>query len=690
MQQSRSLLILQMDLSIIDWMIYLFNQLDQPLCVFKPDHAFKTLLGQEHRHVLFDASTEFNLDHFMMLSGTLTAGSVCILVLPKSLDQFVDQSSLRWNQSEQAKNTPNFNQHLINVIKKTQAQFNPNHIAHFIQKKQPDQDLIQIKRWIKQTVKQTSVQTTAQLKAIEASFLNACLNKQLKKQDRPYLISGKRGRGKSTLLGQWSQSQSAWLTAPSKAAAARLLNMNPSIPFFAPDQLAFLLMQLQENQGKHLLETKSVLPDFLLIDEVAMIPLALTKLFLAQSWTVVMMTTTEGYEGTGQAILQKLDQQYLITHLNLEESHRFLANDALEFFADQLALSVDEADGSNDFDLPHQNHKLQDQIVYATVSQPQMLANGILTYWQLLKKAHYKTNLSDLRRLFDGDGLRFYQACADEKGKKSLLALLMTIEEGSLDLMLIEQIMQGYRRPKGNLFVQSLATHAFCAQAAQLRSLRIHRIAVIESRRRSQIATQLIQTLIFEAQNECCDFISVSFSYDKALLSFWQKLGFVIVHIGTSQETATGEQAVMMMYALSQTAQNLQRTLQTKLKRDALYWQAFYPVYQRILMNEAINSTQQTTLNRLSAEDLKHLRIFAQTQAVYSAIAPALFRLVIYLQTIHLALFENSIYLKQWHELKQPFDFKSLKTGSKKSLIFGLRQEILSILQLIEKTNVPK
>lgn len=663
MLNNRKLFILQFDQSVIDWIKSIFVDLDQSITIFEPSSHFKNLLGQDQNHVLFDASKEFNLDHFMMLTGTLTAKSLCILLLPKSLDDFIDQSSLRWNQSNKAKNTPHFNHYLKQVIEKTKAHFKDCDIAELTQSNNLTKDKAKINQLIRNLLDPINTSIPFNYSEIDknaepiASFFR-------KKNAKYYLISGKRGRGKSTILGRVSKMQSAWLTAPSKASAVNFIKMNPGISFYAPDQLAIKLSNLEKTDK---------LPEFLYIDEVAMIPLALTKLFLAKSWNVVMMTTTEGYEGTGQGILQKLNQDYPIVQFQLEKAHRFLEYDPIEFFTEQLILSEDKPEDKRNI-----KEKIgKNSISYSEISQFQMAKKGMHSYWQLLKKSHYKTNLSDLRRLFDGDGLYFYQACFEDE----LLGLLMTIEEGSLNLDLIEKIMSGYRRPKGNLFVQSLAAHAFCSQAAQLRSRRIHRIAVIESMRRTRIATELINRLKEDSQKEQYDFLSVSFSYDESLLNFWTKLGFILVHIGTSQETATGEQAMMMMYALNEKSTSIQQSLQTKLARDAIYLKSFYKPYQQFI------SMQSEVSNDFTEEDLQMLKRFSQTQAAYSAIVAALFRFISYLKIYEHELIKNCIFLSAWDNFTHPFDFKSQKIGSKKIFIAGLRHEINFVLQQLNKTN---
>lgn len=706
----RKLLIVRADQErALEFLFPFFADLDQTVTLFNSDACFKHLLGSEQSvlkqpdfkklsskklnseieqshfssqkllTIIFEATTQFNLDYFLMLAGTLKAGQLLILLLPTSFNDFIDESSLRWNQSDQAKKTPYFIQHLQQVIFQMQQHFKSHQIAHY----HLPADQLQIQSFIVNAIQMQPLSVSDKI----AHIPKICLDFLAQTQKKQLLIIGKRGRGKSTLAGRLSLSEKAWLTAPSKQAASSFLKVNPTIQFFAPDKLAQYLTDD--------FVLKSDLPSVLFIDEVGAIPLALTKLFLEQQFKVVMTTTTEGYEGTGQAILQKLKCAYKIEEITLDIGYRFKNQDPIEFFTEALTLNETYADVLNfQKNTLLQNENVDKSIFYTSVSRAQMIQNGIINYWQLLKQAHYKTDLSDLRRLFDGDGLSFYQAYSDK-----LIALLMCVEEGGLANELIEQIINGIRRPKGNLFVQSLATHALCDEAAQFRSKRIHRLSVIQSSRRSGIATRLIKKLVEDSKNNLLnlyDFISVSFSYDPHLLAFWLSVGFKVVHIGTHKETATGEQAIMMMFALTDKAQQMASKLEQRLIKNAFYFASFSQIHAQFLQQTArlLQDSFDPNLfkeNTLTLEDLKWLTRFATTQLVYSAILPLLFRLSEFIKA-HPVYFKESKteYLTQWRLLSHPFAFKELKkndltTYSKKSFIAGLRHEVADLISIFKR-----
>ena len=100
--------------------------------VLSPEQA-KKLLGQEFKHAIFDATEGFNLDAFVILAGTLSAGSVCLLLLPENPAQCVDIDSLRWNEAPEPIQTPNFYTYLQQIIAYTQTLVIPSGSADILQ-----------------------------------------------------------------------------------------------------------------------------------------------------------------------------------------------------------------------------------------------------------------------------------------------------------------------------------------------------------------------------------------------------------------------------------------------------------------------------------------------------------------------------------------------------------------------------
>ncbi|MWP48677.1 MULTISPECIES: GNAT family N-acetyltransferase [unclassified Gilliamella] len=553
----------------------------------KPNQT-KQLLGQQYRHAVFDATVGFNLDAFAMLVGTLIKGSVLVLLLPNNLATWHDQDSLRWNECQTAITVPNFVAHLTQTLAEFGIIINQNSLPKtavspmfFEQVTDDNYDLTQQQTTLKQ-------------------LLNS--NKQIN------VVVAKRGRGKSALAGLFSHYQRCIVTAPNKSALTTFFAFaKPDTPFFAPDEL---IAQSHHNFA-----------NYLIIDEAAMIPLSmlekLLQLAIANNSRVLLTTTVEGYEGTGQGFLLKLLANKACQYFYLHTPIRWQLGDKLEQFSDRLLLN-----GLLAQDNARQTSSLSAQ--YTKVDHNDV--NALTSIFYLLKIAHYQTTLIDLRRLFDAQNLSVWQATVDNKK----VAAAVTITEGNLPDDLIEQVWQGTRRPKGNLVAQSLVAHAGERLAAKLRSVRINRIAVISTYRRQSIAKQLVQNIVDDGKAHNCDFVSVSFAYSPSNYQFWTACGFTLVHISSHKQASSGSYSVMVLKSLTESGQQLIRKLTQRLHRNA-YW------LKNIIdlpFNQMIKNNSETLLSlNLDTHDFDELTGFAYYHRPFEASYPALCRLNRHIQT---------------------------------------------------------
>ena len=261
-----------------DWLA-ITKQVNLPVAIrnhIQPNQT-KSLLGQEFKHAIFDATESFNLEAFAMLVGTLVKGSVLILFLPSDFTHWVDQDSLRWNESAMPIAVPNFVCHL----QQTFSEFATEKPPMFTSLNDTQSDLTQ-QQWV--------------------------LTQLLQSDNRLNLIVAKRGRGKSALAGQFTHHHDCWVTAPNKNALTTFYRFaKPSSPFYAPDQLITM--------------DDYAFPQWLIIDEAAMIPLPmleqLLQIALAKQTKILLTTTVEGYEGTGQGFLLKLLDNYIVKRFYL-------------------------------------------------------------------------------------------------------------------------------------------------------------------------------------------------------------------------------------------------------------------------------------------------------------------------------------------------------------------------------------
>ncbi|WP_392565518.1 GNAT family N-acetyltransferase [Utexia brackfieldae] len=550
----------------------------------------KSLLGHEFKHAIFDATSGFHLEAFAILAGTLKKGSMLLLLLPEQPLIEPDIDSLRWYESETPIATPNFIQHLFNTLARHQV---PIYLAPFHFKLdncvQSDDCLAQNRDNRHQSGQYRPTQEQANILAqLEHITQNVAT------------ITAKRGRGKSALAGWFTHSHTCWICVPNKDSVTTLKSFaSPQTLFWAPDHLLAALTQTTQK------------PEWIIVDEAAMIPVAILKQIIAKSCRILLITTTEGYEGTGQGFLLKLLPELSdAAHFHLNAPIRWQFNDPLEQFMNDLLLEDPRPSPSI-----IKNINLDSMTL--NLVNPTDLACDCVKFnsvYGLLKSAHYRTTPVDLRRLFDAPNLVIVEA----QIKQQTAGVILSIKEGLLTDELSQAIWLGQRRPKGNLVAQALVAFAGQPQAATLRSLRINRIAVEANMRRQGIGRSLVEHQLNLAKNARYDFVSVSFAYDDKIAAFWQACGFSLVHIGSRQEASSGCYAAMAIKALSLSGAELQQRLKDQFARN-WFW-----------LQDKINVALPIQINHhqsLTDDDWHELAGFAFAHRPYEACFPVICRL---------------------------------------------------------------
>ncbi|MFC0309677.1 GNAT family N-acetyltransferase [Gallibacterium trehalosifermentans] len=480
----------------------------------------RNVLGQEFSVAIFDACQQenlaFHLDTLAIIAATLRAGGCLFILLPTwhNLPYRVDIDSLRWNSINEATTTPNFLDWLVSRITHYQLPIYQEPATEIIF---PD---VNTDKWGMPTAAINAQQQQLQ-----------CL---LQSDADIYLLIAGRGRGKSALAGQFIKklAKKVLVTAANQQAIKTLQQFAApnKVDFLAPDLLLAKLIQQEIDEDYA----------WLIVDEAAMLPLAILQQFCGAFPKVLLTTTSEGYEGTGKGFLLKLEKSLskTVAYLDLTLPLRWQAGDLLEQWVNDLALLQPK-----DVIFPYQA-----QASYSLYSTQHISATHKLNrLYQLLSLAHYRTSLSDFRRLLDGQNQQFVWYEVDQQP----IGIVWGLKEGNIqDTSLVQGIRQGYRRPKGNLVAQALCFQLNDERAAKLRSLRISRIAVLPEWQQQGVGSQLIQQLIQQCSGEF-DFLSVSFGYSAELFAFWLRNGFQLVGVSAGTEASSGNYSVMMIYPLS-------------------------------------------------------------------------------------------------------------------------------------------
>lgn len=586
--------------------------------------ALRTLLGREFQHAIFDARSGFHAEAFAALAGTLRAGSWLLLLTPPWQDWATqpDCDSLRWADVGEPIATPHFIHHLQQLIEQDPQvmllhqhqhqhqyqheherapellqQHQPARASGLLHQHQPERasELLhqhQCERVPELQHPHQPARTPALLDLpdwhCQAPQQQARILQQLLKMPSGVaVITAARGRGKSALAGMLAKhNQHCLVTAPAKVSTEVLAAFaGEHFRFMAPD--AILAMDAEPSV------------QWLIVDEAAAIPAPLLQQFVQRFPRMLMITTVQGYEGTGRGFMLRFCATLpQVQHFQLDEPLRWSVHDPLEQWLSQALLFEDAIESGPNGELT---------IFPATPEQGALEAG-----YRLLASAHYRTSPIDLRRMLDAPGMRVWLAGTPE----NIVGALWLVEEGGLDKPLADAVWAGLRRPRGNLVAQSLAAHAGFAEAATLRSQRISRIAVLAAQRQRGIGSALVA--MAQQQAEGCDFLSVSFGYTESLWQFWQRCGFTLVRIGSQREASSGCYAAMAIRPLTPAGEQLQQQAAQRFARDA--------VWLRDIIDVPFKTTDHS--QTLSEDDWPLLAGFAWAQRPYEASYAALQRLV--------------------------------------------------------------
>ncbi|WP_437886988.1 tRNA(Met) cytidine acetyltransferase TmcA [Phytobacter sp. V91] len=492
--------------------------------------ALTTLLGREFTHAVLDARRGFDVAAFAALSGTLKPGSWLVLLTPPlhAWPQQPDADSVRWCDSAEPVPTPRFVDYFCRTLQ------------------QNDDALI----WRQGDSLSLPVITSrpvwhAATGAPEREQAEI-LDDLLAMSAGVMTVTAPRGRGKSALAGMLVArlKGEAIVTAPSRGSVEVLERYAGEMTFMAPDRL---LQRITDNPAS--------LADWLIVDEAAAIPGPLLHALVSAFRKVLLTTTVEGYEGTGQGFMLKFCARFSpLTHRRLHTPLRWDAGCPLETFVSDLLLFDEKTvlatpTGTGCIQSLNQDDWLEDTRLPGAL-------------YRLLASAHYRTSPLDLRRMMDAAGQHFWVT----KTTTDILAGLWLVEEGGLSPELSQAVWAGFRRPRGNLVAQSLAAHGGSPLAATLRGLRVSRIAVHPFRQREGLGLALIRHV--HAHTTGCDYLSVSFGYTAELWRFWQRCGFQLVRLGSHREASSGCFTAMALLPLTAAGQALASHEQQRLARD--------------------------------------------------------------------------------------------------------------------------
>ena len=415
-------------------------------------------------------------------------------------------------------------------------------------------------------------------------------------------LSALRGRGKSSALGLIAAvflltgEGEVGLTAPSLYSIEAV---------FERAQIALDRVGIQVTRSEGLLTstagvirywtpqqlwTRQARPSLLLVDEAAALPVPLLERLLTWRPSLVFATTTHGYEGTGRGfslrfrplLQQKLRKLY---EPKLTKPLRWSEDDPVEsWMMSALLLEADVPLVSNP--LPLNRYR------YMRLDTDYLSSHPLITreIFALLIHAHYRTQPSDLWRLFDAPNLTLHVLSLEAgspflieatkstesdsrrgqvpRSDAKILAVALTSREGELSEALAAQVYEGRVRPRGQLFAANLAVHLNCEEGAQLRLERVVRIATLPTQQGRGAGSALLHEIIRWAYASEVDLIGSSFGATDQLTRFWLRAGMTPLRVGVRQSHVSGERSLLVARPLSARAQVVISTLGHEIMND--------------------------------------------------------------------------------------------------------------------------
>lgn len=506
---------------------------------------YQKFLGREHQHLIINYHSNLSANMLFALFSTVIAGGFIFLLV----------------DTNNADNKP-FSNYLLNKLACIQATILEKSYCLFNGKDNSDGTQFQINE-----------EQQSALKALIAA-------------NKPSIITGKRGCGKSSLLGLAinhliKAGQTILFSAPSRQSANnvfkqvdQLQNVSRETFYYCPpEKLLELIPQY----------------DYCVIDEAASLPTTTLKTVLVRHQKTILATTIEGYEGQGEGFrlnyLEKyLDKNNIIEIIRLNKSYRYSANDPIEKLFHALYSTEKQVQNpiyNPLFDLVDGNH----QVDFNKLNEIQQIA-----MFSHLKSAHYRTTPNDFAHLING----MYQLFITVKSTQ-LVAVCQLLKEEIINTALVEEVILGNRRPSGSLTLQSLLqSHDHAATPlSKLNIVRVIRIAVIKNQQRNGIASQLLEYVENYLQSRGVDIVSAAYSGSHQNINFWNRNQYFITKIGVKPDKWNGNFPIVSLKALQPAYQTIIDELSSLTNRHLQFYTPY--LYPKNWANEIIKYLRTNT-----------------------------------------------------------------------------------------------
>ncbi|HBD24152.1 MAG TPA: hypothetical protein DC023_06930 [Oceanospirillaceae bacterium] len=536
----------------------------------QPQQA-KQYLGRSHNILIYQSIDEFNINSFCALCGTLVAGGLAIIIVPdqQAWEQCLDKQAKGYGYTQEKITSPFrswwqgiWDNHPSVMILSAQAQGEAERLSHSLP-----------------AVDQFKVDKTLRLEPDQDAVVKAVTN-IVSTEQTIFWLSGARGRGKTVALAAAlselvKQGVPTIITSAASQSASSVLQQHSleyslDSPFIAIDQLLELVPKPSQPA------------QLVVVEEAANMPMALLQALMTRYSRLVLVSTQDGYEGTGQGLAIKLPliarrEGFALEYFELTKPMRWLTADPLEDLLQQSFLVKQLPAVAKHSDLS----KLSHSVVTGQnlIDRPSLLEQ----IYSLLTLAHYQTSPQDLRLLLDHPDMSIHIWLNQ---LDQLVGVACVMAEGGLATSLTKAIARGERRVQGHLLPQILAQQAGLATAAELHMRRIQRIAVHPDIQQRGVGKQMLSKLYnYYCRIGQIDCLGVSFAAEPEVVRFWLASGYSPVWAGQRLDTATALPSVQVVLPISHTAHEHTKLLQAHF---FYYCLALEPTWQSPLAKEII------------------------------------------------------------------------------------------------------
>lgn len=360
-------------------------------------------------------------------------------------------------------------------------------------------------------------------------------------------LLAKRGRGKSTLAGLVAanfinRNLKVAITSYTKHAADTLIaalnrqlpslpnNKHPLFTWYAFDNPALLHDEI----------------DILIIEEAASLPIPICLNLLHRAPFTLLLSTTDGYEGSGQGFRYRVIKRCNIPTITMTQPVRWYDGDPLEAVSEHLLFLPKNRE--------YDQGCSQDAVTYHQGKASTINERHLFQIMDLLREAHYQTTPDDILRIIDSPNNSLFYLLRENQ----VVAAAIVDDEGGEKLRTVkEAIASGERRVKGHLTAQSLALMSTNGDFATLVTKRINRIAVRPDIQNQGLGSKLVEHIINLVRAQGVDHLTVSFGTTAPLLSFWMKHRFTLLKEGKKQDKASGSTSSLLAIPFTPEAHEL-------------------------------------------------------------------------------------------------------------------------------------